>query len=286
MALSPIDLGSAPDAGDGDTALAAFTKIKNALAEIYGWGGDGSTLGSLLSAANAALTGNTTAENVAVSVSFVLKDGVTLTFEGATSDAYETTLTVTDPTADRTITLPNQSGTVLLTGKHALAIGAAAFEPADTNGPERSTLVGGSNGITLPALLFDPDTAETAYFLLPAAKSLALGTAPAVQLRCARSGGSSGDVIWEVAIQGIDAGDSLDPSLSFTELSAVTLTSDQTRYVTSEATVSIAGSPSAECDLLIAVRRKAGDTAGDDFTGDAYFLNLYVKPTISAPSDD
>ena len=36
-------------------------------------------------------------------------------FEGATADAFETTLTVTDPTADRTITLPNSSGTVALT---------------------------------------------------------------------------------------------------------------------------------------------------------------------------
>jgi hypothetical protein len=35
-------------------------------------------------------------------------------FEGTTADAYETTLTVTDPTADRTITLPNASGTVVL----------------------------------------------------------------------------------------------------------------------------------------------------------------------------
>ena len=33
-------------------------------------------------------------------------------FEGSTDDAYETTLTVTDPTADRTITLPNLTGTV------------------------------------------------------------------------------------------------------------------------------------------------------------------------------
>ncbi len=33
-------------------------------------------------------------------------------FEGSTDDDYETTLTVTDPTADRTITLPNLTGTV------------------------------------------------------------------------------------------------------------------------------------------------------------------------------
>ena len=38
-----------------------------------------------------------------------------IVFEGATADAHETTLTITDPTADRTITLPNNTGTVALT---------------------------------------------------------------------------------------------------------------------------------------------------------------------------
>jgi len=40
---------------------------------------------------------------------------VNIIFEGGTDDIYETTLTVTDPTADRTIALPNASGTVALT---------------------------------------------------------------------------------------------------------------------------------------------------------------------------
>jgi hypothetical protein len=39
-----------------------------------------------------------------------------LVFEGATADEYETTLTLVDPTADRTITLPNVSGTVITSG--------------------------------------------------------------------------------------------------------------------------------------------------------------------------
>ena len=38
-----------------------------------------------------------------------------LIFEGATQDDFETTLTAADPTADRTITLPNSDGTVALT---------------------------------------------------------------------------------------------------------------------------------------------------------------------------
>ena len=41
-----------------------------------------------------------------------LGNAASLVFEGATDDAFETTLAVTDPTADRTITLPNATGTV------------------------------------------------------------------------------------------------------------------------------------------------------------------------------
>ena len=41
--------------------------------------------------------------------------GSSITFEGATDNAYETTVSVTDPTADRTITIPNATGTVALT---------------------------------------------------------------------------------------------------------------------------------------------------------------------------
>jgi len=40
-----------------------------------------------------------------------------LVFEGPTDDAFETTLSPADPTADRTITLPNNSGTVALTSQ-------------------------------------------------------------------------------------------------------------------------------------------------------------------------
>ena len=41
--------------------------------------------------------------------------GTSITFEGATADSFETTITATDPTADRTITLPDATGTVALT---------------------------------------------------------------------------------------------------------------------------------------------------------------------------
>ena len=45
-----------------------------------------------------------------------IKEDGGLTFEGATNDNFETLITVTDPTADRTISFPDASGTVLMTG--------------------------------------------------------------------------------------------------------------------------------------------------------------------------
>lgn len=39
-----------------------------------------------------------------------------IVFEGSSEDAYEITLTVTNPTADRTITIPNATGTIALEG--------------------------------------------------------------------------------------------------------------------------------------------------------------------------
>ncbi len=43
----------------------------------------------------------------------VLSGASPLVFEGATADEYETTLAVTDPTADRTVTMPNATDTII-----------------------------------------------------------------------------------------------------------------------------------------------------------------------------
>lgn len=84
-------------------------------------------------------------------------------FEGNTSDAYETTFDVTEPTADRTITFPDSSGTVVLT-----ATGATySFEGATADDYETVFSV------------IDPTADNTIYF--PDASGLAVlssGVAP------------------------------------------------------------------------------------------------------------
>ena len=56
---------------------------------------------------------NTTTTNA---TTLNVKEDGTIVFEGATDDGFETTLTVVDPTADRTITFPNETGTVHTSG--------------------------------------------------------------------------------------------------------------------------------------------------------------------------
>jgi phosphoribosylformylglycinamidine (FGAM) synthase-like amidotransferase family enzyme len=52
-------------------------------------------------------SGNTTTNDIVL-------NGSNLVFEGSIENAFETILTVVEPTGDRTITLPNQNGTVAM----------------------------------------------------------------------------------------------------------------------------------------------------------------------------
>jgi len=72
--------------------------------------GDGTTVWASLDYFPSIVTGGTVLGNLEIGTTG------TLTFEGSTADGFETTLAVTDPTADRTITLPNITGTVVTTG--------------------------------------------------------------------------------------------------------------------------------------------------------------------------
>ena len=73
-------------------------------------------------------------------------------FEGATADAHETTLNVVDPTADRTITLPNVSGTV--------PVLAAASTTQITSTPEELNILDGVTTTAAEINLIDGGTSR------------------------------------------------------------------------------------------------------------------------------
>ena len=57
-----------------------------------------------------------------------------ITFEGATADAHETVLAITDPTADRTITFPDASGTIVTTAATQTLTNKTLTAPVITSG--------------------------------------------------------------------------------------------------------------------------------------------------------
>ncbi len=88
-----------------------------------------------------------------------------IVFEGATDDAYETTLTVTDPTADRTITLPNLTGTVSLLDATETLTNKTLTSPTINDGTFSGTFTGtmDDTGVVLSGaspLVFEGATAD------------------------------------------------------------------------------------------------------------------------------
>jgi len=90
-------------------------------------------------------SGTLNVPNISVTGTQTIVNSVTMNasnaviFEGATADAHETTLTTIDATGDRTISLPNVSGT--------LPVLAAASATAITSTPEELNLLDGVSGL-------------------------------------------------------------------------------------------------------------------------------------------
>lgn len=93
MTRQTLNRGTVANDGTGDTLRTAALKIEQNFAEIY-----------------QKLGGND--DNLMPLISF---DSSGVIFEGSTIDAFETRLIAVDPTADRVISLPNATGTLVVT---------------------------------------------------------------------------------------------------------------------------------------------------------------------------
>ena len=102
----------------------------------------------------------------------VVLQGTGITFEGTTDDEYETTFSITDPTADRTITIPNNAGTVILSGaSSAQTINLSGDTISATSITGLTTLTASGNidigSYELQAQTFESDVATgTAPFIV------------------------------------------------------------------------------------------------------------------------
>ena len=108
------------DVSDGSTAISI--DLNSETLTLAGGTGVTSTAATntvtfAIDATVATLAGSQTLTNktiTAPTVSSLTLSDASIIFEGATANAHETTVTVTDPTGDRTITLPDTTGTVSL----------------------------------------------------------------------------------------------------------------------------------------------------------------------------
>ena len=84
-------------------------------------GGTATTVAGLSSLTSTTLVGTTLISGSADAANSITLASGNIVFEGSGADANETTLTVTNPTADRTITFPDAAGTVVLLGSLSVA---------------------------------------------------------------------------------------------------------------------------------------------------------------------
>ena len=82
------------------------------------------TFTGLSSLTSTTLVGTTIISGSADAANSITLGSGNIVFEGSGADAHETTLTVTNPSADRTITFPNSSGTVVLLNSLSVASGS------------------------------------------------------------------------------------------------------------------------------------------------------------------
>tara|TARA_R110001606_G_scaffold125258_1_gene258814 strand:- start:39 stop:1034 length:996 start_codon:yes stop_codon:yes gene_type:complete len=130
------------DLADGGTQFGSLTNSSGNLIIK-----SGSTTAMTMSGANVTVAGNLTVEGTTTTVdSSTIQIQNAFVFEGATDDSSETTLTTVDPTADRTISLPNVSGT--------LPVLAAASTTQITATPEELNILDGVSGVSTAEINF------------------------------------------------------------------------------------------------------------------------------------
>ena len=180
------------DASTGEFGTSAIPNSQLANSSIT-LGATGAALGQTVSTI-AGLTSLSSTNLVAGSgANSILLGSGNITFEGSTANDFETSLTVTDPTADRTITFPDNSGTVLTTGSSiqnsnlanssfligstVVSLGGGATQFHGFSSIQSTTIVAGSgsldsaNSITLASgnITFEGSTADANEIILTAA---------------------------------------------------------------------------------------------------------------------
>ena len=125
-------------------------------------GATGSTIAGLTS-----LSSTTLVSGVADAANAISIASGNIVFEGATANDFETTISVTDPTADRTITFPDAGGTVALTSDISYPVTAS-----NTVTFSNKSIALGSNTVTGTTAEFNTALTDGSFVTLAGSETL------------------------------------------------------------------------------------------------------------------
>ena len=134
-----------------------------------------------------------------------------IVIEGATADDYETTITFADPTADRVITFPNNSGTVAFTADISAATGGSVSETGTQTLTNKSISLA-SNTITGTLAQFNTALTDANFAPIDSPTFTGTPTLPSGTIATTQTAGDSSTAVATTAFVGTAVANLVDSS--------------------------------------------------------------------------
>jgi hypothetical protein len=200
-----------------------------------------------------------------------------IVFEGATPDAFETTLTVVDPTQDNTITLPNTTGTVVL----ATAVQTLTNKTIDMTGVTLTGLssAGMVNSSATPKIYVDAILGSATAAATSAASAAASATAAATSATSAANSATASASSASASATSASAAATSATSAAASATAAATSATSASASATAAATSATSASASAT-----AAATSATSAAASASTAAASVATIAGYATASANS--
>ena len=194
--------------------------------------------------------------------------------------AFEVDGFTTDTT--RTLTPPDESGIVQLSGKAALPVNSAAMVTRTTNGAAAGLTETTTNDIMLSTWDFDQTTSEGVQFSLPMPSSWNEGTITFVPYWTAAAGTPAQTVIWGCRAVAISNDDVLDAAFGTPQTSTDALIATTDLHIGPESSaITVAGTPAAGDWVVFEIYRDISDT----LAADAKLLAVTIFVTFDGKAD-